>query len=124
MKHISTTCKLKHLMEQVYYTAGRLIFKLPKGKVPFLVYNVLHSPYPHRSWEQGNEMLVSCFYLSCTGVAVTFNGEQQVVPLKLEGLNLVEYLDNEEDELIDEWEIKHLGCRNYPECDDAGCGEW
>ncbi len=93
-----------------YFNPGRIIFRIPKGKSPIVPYSIL-------THEKKELTLIGCFYLK-SGRQTVFTLDQEIIPLKFMSL------EDDEEFLTpdDKYNIKHLGCMNWPNCDLVGCG--
>ena len=102
--------KLIELCNLKYNNSYGGIFRLAKGKSPMAIVKVI---------QHEGVVLVECLYLKSGKINIHL-GEKEIVPLKLGVFeDDKDFMSKQELE-----EIKHLGCRNWPNCDTEGCGEW
>ena len=110
-KHIDSNVReLGELVDLKYNKPKGGIFRLLKGKSPLLVTNIIQCE---------DIILIECMYLTSGSVKV-YKDNKKVIPLKLGSFED----DDEFLSLNEQEEAKHLGCRNWPNCDTEGCGEW
>jgi len=49
---------------------------------------------------------------------------KELYVMELTGSEQNKYYENKPLTKKERWEIEHVGCRHYPDCDEHGCGEW
>ena len=49
---------------------------------------------------------------------------KELYEMQVTGSEAEKYYANKPLTKKERWEIEHVGCRHYPDCDEHGCGEW